>query len=288
MVVFAAASLARAFSEIEEQVERQRPDLDVRVEISGSQTAARKVAELHRRADVVATADHRVIDRILRPDHARFTARFATNAVVIAHMEHSRHTDQITADNWGEVLLRPGVRLGLVDPDQAPIGYRTLLVWKLAEAADPAWAGLAGRLRRRCAPEHLVPHEGELMRLLQTRSIDYAFVYRSTAEEHNLKLVKLPASYSLGDVARDADYARAKVAVRMRGGQARTTIEGAAITYGLTIPRRALNPTGAQVFVRQLLGVDGQQALQRTGFRPLVPPAVDPKGALERLVGRSP
>jgi len=118
VIVLAAASLARALSDMEQQLELERKDLDLQLEISGSQTACRKVSELHRRADLVLSADHRVIHRLLvKTGHARFTIRFSTNEVVLAHMAHSRHTEAITVDNWPAVLQRPRVRLGLVDPD---------------------------------------------------------------------------------------------------------------------------------------------------------------------------
>ena len=103
VVVMVASSATRAFAEVERQSERQYPKLDLQLEISGSQVACRKVAELQRHADLVAVADYQVIDRILRPGHARFNLRFATNAVVLAHMEHSKHTDIITADNLSDI-----------------------------------------------------------------------------------------------------------------------------------------------------------------------------------------
>jgi molybdate/tungstate transport system substrate-binding protein len=272
VVMFCAASLARAMSELEQVVEAKNPRLDLRLELSGSQEACRKLAELNRRADVVATADYRVIDRILLPDHADHDIHFATNSVVLAHMDHSRYTEQITADNWYQVLQRPGVRLGLVDPDLAPIGYRTLLVLKLA-GRQLGFDGerLARTLRKRCAPEDVAPHEGELLKRLQARAIDYAFVYRSTAEEHNLKLVALPDSYNLGAAERQQDYAAASVQVRMRSGEPPRRVRGSAVIYGVTIPRRPLNPEGARQVVAALLGKPGQRALSRTGFRPLVP-----------------
>jgi molybdate/tungstate transport system substrate-binding protein len=274
VVVLTAASLTRAFAELEQQLEQRQPAVDVRLEIGGSQELCRKVAELGGKADVLAVADYRVIDRICRPGHASFNVHFTTNAVVLAHMEHSRHTEQITADNWFELLLRPDVRLGLVDPDLAPIGYRTLLVWRLAElelGQDRVGPDLGGRLRARVAPEHLVPHEAELLQLLQSRAVDYAFVYRSTAEEHNLKLVPLPASYNLGAADRAEGYARATLAVKLKGGAKRGAIRGAPVVYGVTIPHDPPNAAGAELFLRTLLGETGRRALQRTGFAPLVP-----------------
>ena len=271
VAVFAAASLARALSDLEERVEQDHPTLDVRLEISGSQVACRKVAELNRHGDVVATADYGVIDHILLPEHAGYSVRFAANAVVLAHMQHSRHTETITAKNWHEVLQRKGVRLGRVARDLAPMGYRTLLVWELASRSLGARApNLARRLEARCAAEHVVPHEGELLRLLQTRAIDYAFLYRSTAEEHNLKTVELPDAYNLGAADREQAYAAASVTVEMRRGE-RKTITGAAVIYGVTIPTAAPNPAGARAFVEALLSEQGRRCLARTGFSPLRP-----------------
>lgn len=279
VMVLAAASLARAFGDLEEQLEAARPRMQIDIELSGSQVACRKIAELNRRADVVATADPAVIDAILRPRFADFTIRFATNELVLAHAEHSRHTEEVSAKTWPQVLQRPGVRLGFVDPDLAPIGYRTLLAWKLAERALGAAAvggpDLAGRLRARAAPEHVVPHEGELLQLLQTRAIDYAFVYRSTAEEHNLKLVPLPDTYNLGAAERAGDYAKVSVPVRESSGAPPRQVRGAPMVYGVTIPKEPLDAAAAAWFVEQLLGAAGQRALERTGFRVLRPATCD-------------
>jgi molybdate/tungstate transport system substrate-binding protein len=283
VAVFAAASLARALAEIEELVERAHPALDVRVELGGSQEVCRKIAELHRRADVVATADYRVIDRILRPGHAGFTLRFATNEVALVHAQHSKHTDEISADNWPSVLQRPGVRLGMAAPDQAPIGYATLLVWQLAELTlgeARAGRGLAARLQARVAREHVTSDEQELLQLLQSRAVDYAFVYRSSAEEHNLKTVRLPDAYNLGAEASAGLYRRAAVRVRLRRGEPEQEVRGAPILYGLTIPADAPNPDGGERVVALLLGEPGQRTLRRTGFRPLVPAPCDGRDRL--------
>ena len=138
VTVFVAASMARVLDDVARVAEKDNPGLDVQLEISGSQVACRKVAELNRRADLVAVADDRVIRSILVPDWTDRVVPVATNELVLAHMEHSRFTDEITGENWPAVLQRPGVRLGLVEPDLAPIGYRTVLLWELAAAAMQA------------------------------------------------------------------------------------------------------------------------------------------------------
>jgi molybdate/tungstate transport system substrate-binding protein len=280
VLVFAAASLARAFSDLEEPFERAHPSLDLRLELGGSQELCRRVAELGRPADVVATADGVVIDQILRPRYARFNLLFTANEVTLAHGQHSRFTEEITVQRWPAILQRPGVRLGLVNPDTAPIGYRTVQVLELAErtlgAAGVGGAGLAARLRARTAPEHLAPDEGELLALLQARAVDYAFVYRSSAEDHNLKAVALPDAYNLGAAERAREYARVALRVKMKRSEAPREVRATPILYGLTIPTSAQNPSGGEAFVGFLLGEAGRRGLSRHGFRPLVPPRCDP------------
>jgi molybdate/tungstate transport system substrate-binding protein len=279
VVVFAAASLARALSDLKQTIESEQ-SVEIQLTVGGSQEACRKVAELGHQADVVATADYRVIDQILRPRHASFDIHFTTNEVVLAHLQHSKFTEEVTARNWASILERPGVHLGMASPDLAPIGYATLLVWQLAGQERGDGPGLASRLRARCAPEHLAADEGELLQLLQSRAIDYAFMYRSTAEEHNLKLVPLPDSINLGAPDKASVYAKARVQVRMKRAEGLKTIQGSPITYGLTIPTGAPNRAGAELFVRYLLGEAGQRTLRRTGFRPIVPASCEERGSL--------
>ena len=79
------------------------------IEAAGSRDCARKVSDLGRQADVVASADFAVIQNLLMPEHADFNIHFATNEMAIAYTKHSTHGSEITAENWYEILLRDGV-----------------------------------------------------------------------------------------------------------------------------------------------------------------------------------
>jgi molybdate/tungstate transport system substrate-binding protein len=202
------------------------------------------------------------------PMHATWSAIFATNEIVLAHKDHSKLTDQITPANWPEILSRPGVRLGRADPDTAPLGYQTLMVWQLAEASSP---GLGARLLGQCAPAHVTHDEVELLSLLESRAIDYAFLFRSTAEDHHLKILTLPPEINLSRPDLAERYARASVEVRMKQGQGEGRIAGAPVTYGLAIPANAPHPDAAARFAGFLLGEAGRRLLERRGFHPLIP-----------------
>jgi molybdate/tungstate transport system substrate-binding protein len=269
IIVFHAPSLSRALSEINDEFTRAHPDKRLRVEVSGSQLAARKLIDLKLRADVVALADAEIFERMLIPDHVEWCVLFATNEIVLAHAAHSRYTEEVTTENWPEVLTRRDVRLGMANPETSPLGYRTLMVWQLTELAGRA--GLAQTLRDRIVPEHLMADEGELWALLSSRAVDYAFLYRSTAEDHRLKLTALPDAANLGRPELGAQYARAAVPVVLEHGEAPSTLRGAPIWHAISVPRRAPHAEWGTSFAAFLLGDAGRRALERAGLRPIHP-----------------
>jgi molybdate/tungstate transport system substrate-binding protein len=283
LAVFYASSLSAVLGDAVQEFQKTNPQVRVRLEPSGSQVAARKVVELGMRADMVLVADAALIDKIMVPTHATWNAVFATNEVVIAHKDHSQWTDQIKAENWPEILTRAGVRLGRADPDTAPIGYQTLMVWQLAETAGvygSAATGLASKLRAQCTADHVVHDEAELLSLLESRAIDYAFLFRSSAEDHHLKVLALPPEINLSRQDMAARYGTTSVEVRMKHGQGMARMQGAPVIYGLTIPVNAAHKAEAERFATFLFGEQGQRLFAKRGFHPIVPVRCNPCGGL--------
>ncbi len=279
VVIFCAASLQPVLTDAATAFGRDHPGVRIRIEPSGSLVAARKVTELGMRADLIAVADDDLIERMLIPGQAHFDIAFAANEIVLAHRDHSRFTDQVTGANWPEILQRDRVRLGCVNPNTAPIGYRTRFVWQLAglSAAGSAPAperDLDRALSAHCAAEHVVPDENELVSLLEARAIDYAFLYRSTAETHHLKTTLLDPAVNLSRPELASHYAAAEVDVEITatpGGAGVQHLHGAPITYGVTLLDHARQRAAAIDFLAFLLGPSGRRQLEQKGFHPLAP-----------------
>jgi molybdate/tungstate transport system substrate-binding protein len=283
ITVFYASSLTAFLGDAAEAFQKANPQFRLRLEPSGSQVAVRKVSELGMRADIVAVADAGLIPKMMVPAHATWNVLFAANEMVIAHKDHSKWTDQLTQDNWAEVLTRDGVRLGRADPDTAPVGYQTLMVWQLAEVAGMKGSGaggLASQLIGRCAKEHVTHDEAELLALLEARAVDYAFLFRSTAEDHHLKVLRLPPEINLSRQDLADRYAAARVDVQMKRGQGTKTLTGAPIVYGLTIPTHAPHTEAAIRFVSFLSTEAGRKLLLRRGFHPISPVTCNPCSGL--------
>lgn len=273
LYVFAAAALNTALAELERSFERENPDVDLRVEVSGSLVAARKVSEYGRLADIIISADRRVIDTLLLPDFADWQVAFVSNEVVLAYSEKSRHAAEVSSDNWPEILLDPEVRIARVDENLGPLGYQTLLVWKLA--AIHYQKQLRGRdlfdiLWKKVSRELIRPDAAELLPALGTEA-DYILLYRSMARDHNLKHILLPPEVNLSSIAHRDFYSQASVTISAAPGRP-LTIRGQPILFSLTILREAPNRAGADSFVNALLGSEGKAVLQRHGFTPVSPP----------------
>ncbi|MBI5543037.1 MAG: extracellular solute-binding protein, partial [Deltaproteobacteria bacterium] len=130
---------------------------------------------------------------------------------------------------------------------------------------------LAAKLTAAVPKERIGADESELLGLLETRAVDYAFLYRSTAEDHHLKHLILPPEINLSKPEFAARYAEVSVEVRMKQGDGRATLRGHPVTYGIAIPVNAANASEAEQFLAFLLGSEGQKVLRAAGLRPLNP-----------------
>lgn len=271
LVVFHAGSLAWPVKALSEAFQEKYPGVSIRAEASGSREAIRKVTELGREADVVLSADVRLIDEMMVPGFARWSIAFARNEMVVAYTPRSRYADEVSPENWYQVLQREGVLCGYSDPRTDPAGYRARMVWQLAERYY-AIPGLASTLDRRCSGEFVRPKSVELVALLQSGNLDYAFLYRSVALQNGLPFLSLPPEINLCCPEHASLYEQAVVKFQEPHGT--VVLSGEPILYGVTIPENAPHPDLATEFVRFLLGPEARALLEKMGQPPVSPPVV--------------
>lgn len=271
LVVFHAGSLAWPVKALGEAFRERYPDVSIQAEASGSREAIRKITELGREADVLISADARLIDEMMIPQFADWNILFARNEMVVAYTPRSRFADQIGPENWYRILLEQGITCGSSDPKTDPLGYRARMVWQLAEG-HYGTPGLAAALNERCAQENIRPRSMELVFLLQSNNLDYAFLYRSVAQQYSLQFIPLPPEINLCCPEYAAHYQQATVKLQEPDGT--TVIVGEPIVYGVTIPRNAPHPDLAVEFVKFLLEPQARSILEKMGQPAIVPPEV--------------
>lgn len=267
LVVFNAGSLAKPFSDLLRAFRTRYRGVTPAQENSGSLEAARKLTDLGKIPDVLGVADYGVIAKLLIPKHAGWYATFARNSMVLIHTDRSIGAGEINGHNWWEVLQRPDVRAGRADPALDPNGYRTLMVFQLAEQFYRR-PGLAARLERAHPEKYIRPKEADLTALVQAGELDYSWSYASIARTTGLRYVTLPREIDLSDPRLKEWYARSSVRLpgESRGGRDSVEFRGEPIVYALTIPTAAPHPQTAAAFVRFVLSPEGQSILEANGF----------------------
>jgi len=278
--IFHAGSLAIPFAQISEEFNQLYPDVKILTEGAGSQTTIRKVTELHKECGVIGSADYTIIPQLMFPEYADWYIIFATNQMCIAYTDKSQFGDEINADNWYEILQRDGVNYGRSDPNQDPCGYRTLMVWQLAEAHYNV-SGLYDNLYETDG-DLMRPKSVELIALLESGDLDYAFEYSSVAAQHNLNYVVLPPEINLSSEEHKDFYATAEVEISGKQPGEKITQKGKPIVYGVTIPSNFPNQELAIAWVDFLLSPDGMALMEANGQPPVTPAITNDKSKLPK------
>lgn len=285
IVVFHAGSLAVPFGEIEKAFEAKYPQYDVIREASGSVAAARKITEIGKAADVMASADYKVIDNIMIPKNAKFNAQFVTNEMAIAYTAKSKYANEINAKNWPEIFLRDGVRVGHSNPNMDPCGYRSMLVTKLAEnfyKQPGLYDTLFGYGDSYTGGEEntnkviVRPKETDLLGLIEVGVYDYLYIYKSVAAQHGLKYITLPPEVSLKDAKYADDYKKVTFSIAGKKPGEFRLLKGAPMVYGITVVENSkspINKEGAVKFVNFVLSAEGQAIMAKNG-QGVINPAV--------------
>jgi molybdate transport system substrate-binding protein len=119
VVVFAAASLSESFHALEQAYEAEHPEIDVVINLAGSQLLATQLLE-GAPADVFASADAATLDRVLaeRPELSGTRRPFASNHLMLVVPSTS---ELDTFEQLDELLARPGLKIVLAGPE-VPVG----------------------------------------------------------------------------------------------------------------------------------------------------------------------
>ena len=285
LIIFHAGSLSVPFAAMEKAFEAKYPGVDVLRESGGSTKMARLISEVGKPADIMASADFVVIDKTLIPKFASWNVRFASNQMVLCYTDKSKLADKITSDNWYDILQEKGVVWGHSDPNLDPCGYRSLMVLQLAEKFYNQ-PGLNDKILANRPLRNVRPKSVELIAMLQSGHMDYAWEYLSVAVQHGLKYVTLNDHLNLGNLSMTDFYSQARV--KVTGAKPGTFIErvGKSITYGITMLDAAPNKEAAEAFLTYLFDPEGGlKVLKDMGQPPFAPVRTDAAGMAKLPAG---
>jgi molybdate/tungstate transport system substrate-binding protein len=265
LTVWAAASLTRPVRAALDTF-TARTGRPARLETAASLELVRRVTELGETPDLLLLADEALFPALLAPRHVGAYTRFARNRIVVAYRPSSAGAAEFArTERWWAVLERPGVEVGRASPATDPSGYRTLLVFALAERHYGV-PGLAARLLAAAPARNVRPREADQIALVEAGELDYVWTYENLARQAGLAYRILPQAVDLGRVADSAAYAAVSVRVPGRTPRDSVTLRGAPISYAFAVPRGAGDSAGGAALARFLVSADGRRVLRAFGL----------------------
>jgi molybdate/tungstate transport system substrate-binding protein len=269
IIIFHAGSLSVPFKQLTQEYEKRTPGIKILLESAGSLVCARKVTELKKPCDILASSDYFVINKLLMPKYTSWSIRFATNEIVIAFQEKSKYSSEINSSNWMDVLQKKDVFYSRSDPDSDPCGYRTVFTFMLAEKFYKK-PGLTEKMALK-NKEYMRPKEVDLVALVESNAVDYMFQYKSVAIQHGLKYIELPKEINLSDPEMNDLYRSVSLDVAGSTPGSKMIVTGEYINYSLTVLDNAPQKNAAIDFLEFLLSPEGMNIFRENGQEPIIP-----------------
>jgi len=286
--IFCAGSLKIPLEKLS-QVYKEKYNVNVMIESSGSVEAVRKVVDVGRIADIVAVSDYRLLGTFMYPKYTDWYIAFASNEIVLVYTNKSKYSNIISNNpsEWYKILMKRDVKFGFSNPNKDPCGYRSVGVIGLVSLEESNMTIFDKLVKDNTNITYkyengtltiLVPadlkvksgnliiraKEVDLVSLLEAGSIDYAFEYKSVAVQHNLNYIELADKINLSNPKYDSIYSKVAVKILI-GTNSEKTIYMKSIVYGITIPKNAENYKDAMKFIKLLLSDEGRKIFEELG-----------------------
>jgi molybdate/tungstate transport system substrate-binding protein len=291
VVVYAADSLKEPMEKFKTFFEKKYGYGSDHLEMhyAGSNKLIQEISENNATPDVLLSADYKLIDdRLIDDDYANYNIQFARNSVVIAYRKDSKNSSVINGDNWFNVLNQSDVMFGFGDPNQDPCGYRSVMVFALANSfkdyANPSIFDLISTnskiykqsnetdfdiyspttLDANRSKIKIDDHAADSLNSLKDERIDYAFVYRNQAEEAksddpNIDYVTLPNELSLNDAQYEEEYSHIRLTEYCDDPARNKTIILTPVVYGFTGLKVGKYPDATFEFLKSFVFVTSDE-----------------------------
>lgn len=271
--IFHAGSLSVPMKALTDSFKIKHPGIIVQAESAGSLTSIRKITDLNRDCDILASADALLIDKLMMPQFTSWNLHFAVNEMALVYQKGSKLSDQIDDSNWLELINRKDIVIGRADPSTDPCGYRTVLTLKLVEKIGKSTIKADDILSK--DQKYIRPKEVDLLALLETNTVDYIFLYKSVALQHKLPFIELNDSINLKEPLLNDWYSTVNVEVPGNSPYEKIIRKGEAMVYGITIPKNSTNPKAAEAFIKFIID-EGAGIIAACYQTPYNPPVLSP------------
>ena len=261
LTIMHAGSLTGMCKAVHNEFKLRNPDTEI-TDVSGGGVMLVRELNKGKQADIYLSVDYADIPKLMIPELANWYVIFAATGFVLRYTDQSKYAGEVNAANWLDIIQREDVSFWRSDPENDPAGYRSLMVFQLAEKYYKI-PGLAKKLAEKSGKQFLSAN------IISERDKGYSFSYSSWTMGG--KVIHLPDEINLSN-EKFSDYYR-QVSVTIPGLKPGTsvTMQGEPIRLGLTIPKTCINRPAALAWARLLLSTKGNALMEKAGKRPLKP-----------------
>ena len=261
LTVMHAGSLTGMCRLVHEEFKNLNPDVEIVDVSAGGVMLIRDMAK-GKQTDLYLSVDYADIPKFMIPEFADWYVVFASTGFVLRYTDQSKYAGEVNAENWLEIIQREDVAFWRSDPENDPAGYRSLMVFQLAEKYYKI-PGLANKLAEKSGKQFLYSNT------VTERDKGYSFSYSSWTMGG--KIIHLPDQINLSNEKFSDYYRQASVTIPGLKPGTTATMHGEPIKLGLTIPKTCINRPAALAWTQLLLSTKGEGLMEKAGKRPLKP-----------------
>jgi len=242
---------------------KKNKTINLKISTSPESLLENKVKNNAEATDLILSTDYKSLQlSLLANGLCDFVTIFATDEIIICRSNKSTSGDKISTNNWQWILSQKKISFGHVNPNTDICGRKTMMTWELAD--NYYRANVKGRKIKEnmMAPKGrkmVRPSQIQLLPLLATGTIDFIFIYRSLAEQHNLPYTRLRPEYNLSKWKYRKRYSKVKYNDQI----------GEPISLSFTICNKSKNQKTAGSFANFILSSEGRKIITNAGLTPL-------------------
>ena len=259
LTVMHAGSLTGMCKSVHEEFKQVNPDTEITDVSGGGVMLVREMAK-GKQADVYLSVDYADIPKLMIPDFAEWYVVFAATGFVLRYTDQSKYAGEVNAANWLDIIQREDVSFWRSAPENDPAGYRSLMVFQLAEKYYKI-PGLAKKLAEKSGKQFLSAGT------IAERDKGYSFSYSSWTMGG--KIIPLPDEINLSNEKFTDYYRQAGVTIPGLKPGTTVTMRGEPIKLGMTIPKTCTNRPAALAWTQLLLSAKGRELMEQAGKKPL-------------------
>ncbi len=263
--VFCAPEFEDAVKEIAREFENKNTKAQLYLRVSGSRELGYIIKEKKfvSRIDIIISSSPEVIEDFLYPEYLDWYITFGRDELCLVYTQNSRYASQINEENWYKVISQKGVRVARTDENLDPLGYRTLMSWKLADSYYKD--NISQELFKNSSSANIYPKEDDVALSLKAQDADYAFEYLSIARREALRFIKLPPQINLGDPEFLALYEQVSVSDSGKERNRFMELNGRPITFAIGFLKGSISKDWPKKFFKSLFSEEAKGVFKKNG-----------------------